>query len=137
MGFSTAIQSAVFSRLKNYSPLTAIIKAVYDDVPQPADSGKLATFPYVVIGDDSIVEWDTDTELGADATVTIHIWSRAKGRKEVKAITDVIYNALHRYDIIVTGYSLVGVDWVSAQSFLDADGITRHGIAVFRITIEG
>jgi len=39
---------------------------VYDDVPQGA------SFPYVVIGDDTSIPWDTDDSVGSESTLTIH-----------------------------------------------------------------
>lgn len=132
----SGIQNAVFDALSGDSTLAALVSGIYDNVPQADDSGASAAFPYVVVGDDLITEWDTDTELGADATITIHVWSRYRGRKEVKDIQARIYEILHRANITITGYNLVGVDWLQSQSFMDTDGQTRHGVQTFRITIE-
>jgi hypothetical protein len=136
MSFSLAVQTAVFQRLNTYGPLIALVKGVYDNVPQPDDSGAAADFPYVTIGDDSIVEWCDDTRSGADILVNIHTWSRSRGRKETKTIQGHIFNALHRYDITVSGYHCLGIDFENDQSFLDVDGFTRHGVSVFRIIID-
>jgi hypothetical protein len=136
MSFESAIQTAIYERLSAYAPLTAVITGVYDDVPQAADAGSNAAFPYVTIGDDTLNEWDTDTEQGADTTITIHSWSRARGRKEIKAIQGHIYDALHRYELPVTGHHLIACDWEASESLLDPDGRTRHGISRFRIVLQ-
>lgn len=136
MSFESGIQGAIYAKLTGNAPLMALVAAVYDDVPQPSDSGNGAAFPYVTIGEDVAVEWDTDTDTGADVTMTIHSWSIVPGRKQIKQIQGAIYDALHRAVVIVTGYKVVGVDWVSSQSFIDADGVTRHGVQIFRITLE-
>jgi hypothetical protein len=136
MSFGVAVQTAIYQRLTTYGPLTAIIKGVYDSVPQPDDTGNPADFPYITIGDDAIVEWCDDTKSGADILVTIHVWSRARGRKETKTIQGHIFDALHRYDLTVSGYHNVGIDYDNEQSFLDVDGLTRHGVSVFRIIID-
>lgn len=136
MAFETEIQSAVYGVLSGDSTLMASVTGVYDDVPQALDPGAAANFPYITIGDAQHQEWDTDTELGTDATVTVHIWSRYRGRKEVKDIQALIYGLLHRANLIVSGYNLVGVDWIQSDSFMDTDGLTRHGVQTFRITIE-
>lgn len=109
---------------------------IYDAVPQADDSGNAAAFPYVVIGEDIISEWDTDTETGGDATVAIHTWSRDNGRQEIKELQGIIYGLLHRRDFDIPGYFNVGCDFVDSQSFLDSDGKTRHGIQTFRVLID-
>lgn len=127
MSFSTAIQQAIFTRLKNYAPLTV---PVYDDVPQGAD------FPYVSIGDDTLIPFDQDACLGAEATVTLHTWSRERGRKQTKMIQGVLYDALHRYALQVDGSHTVDCLWEMSESFLDPDGHTRHGVSRFRVLLQ-
>lgn len=136
MSFENAIQVAIYQTLASDSTLMALVTGVYDTAPQALDAGAAANFPYVTIGEDTHVEWDTDTELGADVTVTIHVWSRDRGRKETKTIQGLIYGLLHRASLSISGYNLVGVDWLQSDSFLDTDGLTRHGVQTFRITVE-
>lgn len=130
MSFETALQTAIYVALSNDAPLSALVMGVYDDVPQSS------AFPYVTIGEDVHTEWDTDTSSGSDATITIHAWSRAPGRKETKQIQGAIYDALHRSNLAVTGYATVGVDWQQSESFIDADGETRHGVQTFRVILD-
>lgn len=131
MSFETALQTAIFTRLDGQ-----LSTPVYDNVPQQADTA--TGFPYVTVGDDTINEWDTDGFLGADCTIQVHVWSRKDGRKETKEIQGNIYNALHRKEstLSAVGYRFVGIDFVSSDSFLDADGETRHGVQTFRVIIE-
>lgn len=135
-----ALQTALYERLKNYADLSALLaddvrpnisgSAVYDHVPQDA------VFPYVAIGDTTSAEWDTDTSLGSEATATIHVWSRERGRMEAKEIQRELYNALHRHALSITGATTVTCDWEFAETELDTDGLTRHGITRFRLLIE-
>lgn len=122
------IQVAIKSRLNAYAGTSGY--TIYDHVPQDA------SFPYVVIGEGTATQWDTDDSTGSDATVTIHTWSRYRGRKEVKEMQRQIYNALHRYDLPVTGLNTVTVEWEHSETLLDPDGLTRHGILRFRIITE-
>lgn len=128
---SSAIQAAIYDKLN-----TDLSTPVFDYVAQGADSGSDTPFPYIAIGEDTLNEFDTDTELGADGTLTIHTWSRAKGRKECKDIQGTIYDSLNRAAITVTGYNLIDVFWISDQSFYDEDGETRHGVSLYRILID-
>ena len=132
MSFEGIIQQAIFERLKNSSSITTANVGVYDEVPQAEDS----VFPFIVIGDDHLLQWDTNTELGAEVTATIHTWSRFSGKSETKALQSIIYTALHRADVVVTDYTVVLCVWLNSTSFLDTDGITRHGVQTFKLLIE-
>lgn len=125
------LQTAIYSRLNSQLNVP-----IYDAVPQAVDAGDNTAFPYVTIGDDSAGEFDTDTSNGFDTDCTIHVWSRYRGRREVKEIQQAIYDALHLHDLAVSGYHTVMVLFQSADSFMDADGITRHGVSIFRIVTE-
>jgi hypothetical protein len=125
MNAELEVQKAIYSVLD-----TALSIAVYDDVPDNAAA------PYVVIGDDTFVEFDSDGATGFDATVTVHSWSTYRGRSQVKDIMGAIYAALHRAEFTVTGYNLVGCDCEFSETFLESDGVTRHGVQRFRILIR-
>lgn len=126
MNFEEALQAAVFDRLDGYPG----IDRVYDDVP------KNANFPYVVIGEDTHVPFDTDDSTGCEATITIHVWSRYRGKKEAKQIQGLIYEALNREPLILEDHSLVTIEFEYSDVLLDPDGITRHGVQRFRAIVE-
>jgi hypothetical protein len=130
MSFETVVQTVVYDQLTASVALMASVEGVYDAVPETE------TFPYITIGDDAHVEWDTSPELGSNVSITIHTWSRGRGRRETKEIQGYIYDALNRVELTATGYSFAGIDFEQSDSFLDADGLTRHGISTFRILIE-
>lgn len=130
MSFETAVQTAIYQALSGNAALAALVTGVYDNVPQGT------AFPYVSIGQDVHNEWDTDTTQGSDCSITIHVWSRKRGRKEVKAIQAAIYDVLHRADLTQSGYKIDNLMWENSQSFMDADGKTRHGVQTFRMQIE-
>jgi len=136
MSAELEIQKAIYAALSTDSPLNAVVKGVYDHVPQPSDSGKENDFPYVTIGDDTAIDWDTDTSVGKEATITIHSWSRYRGRQEVKQIQGLIYDRLHLSQISVTGYDTVQCLSEFSESMVDPDGLTRHGVQRFRLIID-
>lgn len=127
MSFEAALQTAIYTRLSSYPSMPT----VYDDVPQSS-----STFPYVVIGEDTHSPWDTDDSTGAESTVTIHVWSRQRGKKEAKDIQALIYAALHRYELDVAGFYLVTLEFDYSDVVLDADGLTRHGVSRYRTLAE-
>lgn len=148
----TGIQQAVYNALIGNPYVSDLVDGrIYDNVPQGTD------YPYIVIGDDTTIPWDTDTETGSESTLTLHVWSRYYGRYEVKAIMEAIYTTLHRREgedsqqggLTVISHSMV-INGVTVQvpeahvvlcehefseSFLDPDGITRHGVIRFRIVL--
>jgi hypothetical protein len=113
-----------------YEAVAAIGYPTYDDVPQ------VTAYPYIVVGDDRSIPFDTDNSVGSETTCTIHVWSQYRGRKEVKEIMRSVYQALHRANLTITGGHLVECQAEFEESFLDPDGLTRHGVIRFRLIVE-
>ena len=129
MSFGLVIQQAIYTKLSNDAPLSAVV-SIYDNAPQDG------AFPYVTIGEDVLIEWDTDTELGVVGSITLHTWSRERGRKETKTIQGLIYDALHRTTLTSSGYKFVTIDQQEVSTNIDPDGLTRHGIQEFKVILE-
>lgn len=129
------LQVALFNKL-NVSSINNLVDGVYDHVPQESDAGDDSKFPYITIGEARANEFDTDDKLGFDATVVIHVWSRQRGRKQVKLIQDQVYEVLHRANLTIIGYHFLSMDQEFAESFVDNDGLTRHGVQQFRVLFE-
>jgi hypothetical protein len=126
MSFEQALQQAVYDTLSAHPG----IPTVYDDVPGDAP------FPYVVIGEDTHVPFDTDDSLGSESTITLHTWSRYRGKKECKEIMALNYDALTRQALSLDGYDLITIEFEYSEVTLDPDGITRHGVQRFRAIVE-
>lgn len=132
---SLEIQGAIYQRLIGYAPLTALVTAIYDDVPEDK------VYPYVVIGDDTAVPFDTDTSLGTEATITLHVWSRYPGMSETKRIQGALYEALARYPLAVSGAEVLDVipDYQAVMRETGGradDQETRHGVSRFRLLLS-
>lgn len=146
MSAVNAIQVAIFTKLRADGPLGALLpasvidgdagKAIYDQPPQPSAPESSTGFPFVVLGDDTATEWDTDSSFGQETTITLHVFSRATARKECKQIQDAIYNALQDASLAVTGHTAVLCFFEFSESFADPDGATQHGVSRFRILTE-
>lgn len=109
---------------------------IYDNPTQVSDPGDNSKFPYITISDDDLQPWDSDTEIGTEATVRVHVWSRAQNSLEAKKLQDAIYNVLHRGNLTITGYDFIACDMVLQTIERDPDGITRHGIQDFRVIYD-
>ena len=123
------LASAVYSRLTGDATLMGLVDGVYDDVPQDT------AYPYIVVGEETTLNAGTKTLDGLEYTLTIHVWSRYRGLKETKHIMQRIYALLHTYDLAVTGASLVNLRQEFSSTFVDADGLTRHGVIRFRAMV--
>lgn len=132
----SALQQGVYSKLAANAPLMAAIGAIHDEAPQDADGADVSAFPYVTIGEDTEANWSTSTWSGYQATISVHVWSRYRGRKECKDIQALVRTALHRTALTVAGYSHVNTEFETSTTVLDSDGVTRHGIQTFRVLLS-
>ena len=123
---SWELQQAVYGALTGDSTLMALITGVHDHLPQGA------AFPYVTIAESTARAWGVVGVVGIEATLTLHVWSRVRGRKEFKQIMAEMHRILHDADLTVTGHALIWLRFDFAETILDDDGATYHGITRFR-----
>jgi hypothetical protein len=103
---------------------------VYDDVPERAQ------FPYVTIGQTTERDWSAGSEDGSEHTLTLHVWSRAAGRKEANAVIAAARAALHDATLVLDGHRLINLRHEFSDARRDPDGETFHGTARFRAVTE-
>lgn len=125
------LQKAVFAKLDGDATLGDLISGVFDHVPAEQ------AFPYVTVGDDTAVWSGAMTVDGQEHTLTMHVWSRGRGRKEAKEIMDRIHTVLHDAALTVTGFTFIALRYEFGQTFMDEDGLTRHGVMRFRAITRG
>lgn len=132
MGVESALQKTIFDTLT-----AALSVPVYDEVPQE-DTIFASDFPYVTIGETDLSVDTTDLSDSYLALTTIIVWSRYRGRLEVKDLQAEIYTALHRVDdlVIEAPYTIFGVNFLDSQSIVETDGVTRQGLSNFEIFID-
>ena len=127
---SWELQKAIFTTLSgNVRGMSAVNVPVFDDVPEGTE------YPYVVIGEETAANNGTKTLDGIEHTLTIHAWSRYRGRREIKEIMQSVYENLHNTDISVSGASLVNIRQEFNTTLAETDGITRHGVMRFRAVV--
>jgi hypothetical protein len=127
------LQKAIFAALSADSTLALLIgdpPRIYDDPPAGS------ALPYVQIGDGTESDWGTATERGAEHQLTIHVWSRAGGRMEARAILAVIYDVLEDASLTLDSNRLVNLRFVLSQVWRESDGETYHGMARYRAVTE-
>ena len=128
---SFALQKAVVAALTADAPTGALIgDRIYDAAPRDA------VFPYLTIGQASLVDWSTGTEAGGEHRLVLHAWSRQRGKKESYAILGAVEAALHDRGLTLDGHALVNLRFEFAEVGRDPDGITYHGVIRFRAVTE-
>jgi hypothetical protein len=148
MSAAVEIQRAIYNALRNDASVAGLLAvdpnagsptmpAVFDHVPQSATPEAATSFPYVALGATTEGEFDTDDQVGRETTFTIHTWSRKRGLNELKQVMDAIKSMLHNGTLTVSGETFVFCYQDFAETMLDPDGMTRHGVQRFRIVTQG
>jgi hypothetical protein len=127
---SWELQKAIFNQLSgSIVGLDSANISVFDDVPENT------SYPYVVIGEETATNNGSKDLDGLEYTLTVHVWSNYRGRREIKEIMQSVYENLHDTAISVTGASLVNVRQEFNTTLAENDGITRHGVMRFRAVV--
>lgn len=126
------LQKAIYQKLKADPPLVALLGGakVYDDAPQRSE------FPYVTFGQSTVRDWSTGSDKGHEHIVTLHVWSRVAGRRQVHAIIGAIEVALHEQALLMNGFRLVNLRHENSYARREPDGETYHGTVRYRAVTE-
>lgn len=131
MRFELVVQKAVYDALNG-----SVSAPIYDDPPELPASMPKDSFPYVVIGDDIGVQANTDDTKGREVDVTLHIWSRYRGSKQVKEIAGEIEAILDRSELTADNYRFVYSNYEFFQLFTEDNGTMRHGVMRFSMFVH-
>ena len=123
------VYKAIFDRLS--AQLTA---DVYDHVPQDLpESG----YPFVRLDPLQLLPNDVDDKAGFVATIQAVSYSRYRGSKEISALTQTVYNSLHRYDLPDTAtYGISGIQQTFERIATQPDGLTRNAVQQYEVLFE-
>ncbi|MDX2316839.1 MAG: DUF3168 domain-containing protein [Hyphomicrobiaceae bacterium] len=129
---SWALQRNIYQALRNSSELTSLLGGdrIYSQAP-PA-----AQFPFITLGQTVNLDWSTGTDEGAEHSLTLHVWSRADGAREVHEILEMIRTVLHDQLLALEDHYLVNLRHEFMEARLDPDGETMHGIVRYRAVTE-
>jgi hypothetical protein len=127
-----ALQQAIFIALTNDAPLLAALGGphVFDGAPQSR------TFPYVTFAQTRVVDWSTGSEAGDEHLLTLHVWSRAAGKKEVHVLITALREALHEAPLTLDGHRLVNLRHEFSEIRREPDGETWRGLVRLRAVTE-
>ena len=128
--FAETLQGTVYNALLASTPLTTALGGnnIYDFVPEGT------TFPYVKVGDQTMVDDGTKDKKGSDFTLMIHTFSRYRGSKEIKNIMSLVYDVLHESSLSVSG-AFNNMRFEFSDIIKESDGLTTHGVQRFRVFV--
>ena len=125
------VQQAIY----NYLSSVLAPVPVYDTAPEDA------AYPFVDISSQQalpMVAGNGGTPLNAELAehlVYLTVWSSYRGQAEVLRINASIYSALHNQKISLNIGTAVLCQIQSAESRLDADGLTHQGAVTVRLLV--
>ncbi|MEM1104061.1 MAG: DUF3168 domain-containing protein [Pseudomonadota bacterium] len=132
MSAAWALQSGLYAALAGDPGLQALLgdpARIFDDPPVDA------IFPFLTIGESRETDW-AGAPTGLAHTVSLHVWSRYGGRKEVKDVFGAVYDVLHDADLTLAGYRLINLRFVFSDVFRKQDGDTFQGVMRYRAVTE-
>jgi Protein of unknown function (DUF3168) len=126
------LQKAVFEALAADAALTSLLGGgkIYDHAPANV------AFPYLTFGRTSIFDWSTGTESGTEQLFTLHVWSKAKGKKETLAIMEAARALLDDAALELDEHHVVNMRLEFAEARYDEDLSVHHGLLRFRVVTE-
>jgi hypothetical protein len=126
------LQKAIFASLHEDGALVGLLGGAKIHDHAPAN----VSFPYVTFGRTSLYDWSTGTELGNEHLFTLHVWSKAKGKKETMDIMELARERLHDQPLEMTGHHLANLRLEFSEVRYDEDQSVYHGLLRFRAVTE-
>jgi hypothetical protein len=126
------LQKALFGALAGDAALVSALGGpkVFDHAPANV------AFPYVTFGRTSVYDWSTGTESGTEQLLTLHVWSKARGKKETLDIIECIRAALDQAPLALDDHHLVNLRLEYSEARYDEDIDVHHGLLRFRAVTE-
>lgn len=126
---SLALQGVIYPRLQADCP--SVSGRVYDRPPQAV------VFPYIGLGEWQTIDDSADCIDGVEIFGTLHVWSRAVGQVEAKAVASEVRSSLHEAELdLGPGWHFHLIEHRSTNYLSDPDGVTTHAVITFRALID-
>lgn len=126
------LQKALFEALKGDAALVSALGGakLFDHAPASV------AFPYITFGRTSVYDWSTCTESGTEQLLTLHVWSKARGKAETLAIMEIVRQRLGGGALALDGRHLVNLTFEFAEARFDEDLSVYHGLLRYRAVME-
>lgn len=126
------VQKAIHARLAQDAALVARLGGakVFDATPPDV------AFPYLSLGRTSLFDWSTGSESGTEQILTIHVWSKGRGKTEALEIMELVRGLLDSQPLTLESHDLVNMTLEFAEARYDEDLAVHHGLLRFRVVTE-
>jgi len=133
--FSAApLQEAVFAALNADAGLGALVAGrIYDTPPDGLDA---AGAPYVIIGDERVRDWSSNSHSGARHDLAIAVHSDAAGFAVAKAVAGAVTQALDGADLALAAGHLVSIQFYAARAKRSLSPAARRIDLTFRALVQ-
>jgi hypothetical protein len=126
------LQKAIYAALAGDVELVARLGGVHIYDHAPAN----VPFPYITFGRTGVYDWSTGTESGTEQLLTLHVWSKAKGKAEAHELMDLVLTRLTDAELTLEGHHLVNLRQEFSEIVFDEDLSVHHGLLRFRAVTE-
>jgi hypothetical protein len=131
MSSAAELQKAIFEALSANAALAALVgERILDHAPANV------SFPYITFGRSTVYDWSTGTEAGSEQLFTLHVWSKAKGKREVLAMIELARATLHDQPLELETHRLVNIRVEFSEARFDEDQSVHHGVLRLRAVTE-
>jgi len=128
------LQEAIFAALSNNAALNALVSGrIYDAPPEALDA---AETPYVIIGDERVRDWSSNTHTGARHDIVIVVHSDAAGFATAKSAAGAVSQALDGADLALSAGQLVVMQFVAARAARALSPASRRIDLTFRALVQ-
>lgn len=124
-----SLQQSLYQTLSGDSSLNTMISGVFDHVPQES------AYPFVTIGECAVRDFSNALKQGTENRISLHIYSRAPGRKEASQIMERIVILLQNATLSVFGQQLISCRFTASAIALLDDGVTCKGTLQFAVRL--
>ena len=118
--------AGIYNQLANDSTLTALltdyngVHAIFTIEPIPGD----ADYPYIVISQVTMTPDDTKSTQGREILWDVRCYTEATGTKAtVESIAEQVRSLLHRYALVITGYTTIVAEVSNIIDAPQEDGV--------------
>lgn len=99
-----------------------------------------APYPYVIIGEDQVIDDSTECAESSEVVTTVHAWARVEddvnaSRRQAKAMAGEIRRIVKSI-AAVPGFDLVLVEFEDTRHLTDPDGLTAHSVISHRFLLD-
>lgn len=120
------VQTAFYQRMVADAVLGGLVSGVFDEVPEGQ------AYPYVRLGAHLSIPDNAHGQFGRQITLTLHVWTKARGNAQGQAIADRIIELFDHQPLTVVGHRVVSVRCEFDQALTDPNPELRRHVLRFR-----